>query len=146
MMMKTIYFAGTFAGFDLVDLAIKRKVTSDGLILRGFKVIDPLREKPLDKLGKGSDYDKLYKELTPNEIVHRDLWDIDRSDIVLMLMTKPSIGCSCELMYAHLKNKCIVVVSEVPEVLEHPWVKSLSTKVIDSSKEDYLDYIGHFLI
>ena len=81
----------------------------------------------------------------PNEIVHRDLSDILNSDIVILHMRKPSIGSSCELMFANMHKKIILIISENPDVTGHPWINSLASKVF-SNEEEVIDYLGWYLI
>jgi hypothetical protein len=138
---KTLYYGGTFSGYNLLELDKERQKTREKLNSHGFKVLDPMRGgKNLNALAETAN-----EFFSPNEIVHRDLRDIDRSEIVLLEMKKASIGSSCELMYSSLNKKIIIIISEEPSVINHFWVQSLATKIlpdIDSTIDHLITFYG----
>jgi len=137
---KSIYFAGTFAGRNLKELCEERLEIVKKIEAMGIKVYDPLRDKAkLDAVAM-----EVAKQFSPNEIVYRDLDDINRADYVLAIFTNPSIGTSCEMMYAWDRHKMIVIVSDNPAVVEHPWVKIFATKIFPTIDEA-LEYMRTFL-
>ncbi|GAH66038.1 unnamed protein product [marine sediment metagenome] len=104
------------------------------------KIYDPLR----DGWGK-----KTYKRIeeAPKELVIRDLFELDRSDVVICYLVGAagykgfSFGTPCECMYAYLKGKIVIVVTKEDFVGNHPWVKFIATKVCSTVKEacDFID-------
>ncbi|MEO0215645.1 MAG: nucleoside 2-deoxyribosyltransferase [candidate division WOR-3 bacterium] len=100
----------------------------------GIDVINPCRNKATYTPGFH----------TPNEILFRDLKDIDESDIILAYLIlaerKLPIGTVAEIMYAWLHQKPVVVVSEDRRILQHPWIQALSVKIFNdlSSATKYI--------
>ena len=131
-----IYLAGKIDVTDEVTLNFRLKLAkifgAHGIITR-----DPLRSKPVE----------LFNTYTPNEIVYRDLDDINRSDLVLAVVNrqgdKISFGTPCEVMYAWLQQKPVVFVSDDEELRNHPWVRGLCVKVFNNVK-DAVEYILEF--
>lgn len=133
---RIIYFGGTFAGNNLKELDSERQNYIAYLSTNNFKVLSPLRGVlNLDGMAH-----EISAQFTPNEIVHRDLDDINRADVVLLNMTSPSIGSACELMYCNERSKPVIIVSENERVTGHPWINSLATKVLPNMVEA-LDFI-----
>ena len=131
--MITVYLGGTF---PKNNQELYEKYTEKHNILKhrleelGYKVLSPLRGKVI-----GSGWD-------PNEIVHRDERDIDNSDIMLVLMTEPSIGSSMEIYRA--REICgipVIVVTDCFDVYNHYWIRAKVTKIFLSVSEA-VDYIG----
>lgn len=101
----------------------------------GFKVLSPVRGKKV-----GSNHQD-FVSYEPNEIVHRDLADIDNADYMLAMMVKPGIGTSMEIMYSRMvRNIPVVVVSKNPAVVHHYWIKSLASKIVPDV-ETALNYL-----
>lgn len=139
-----IYYGGTFAGSKVAELNERREKVIRTLWLMDYEVLDPLRGKVVDDPSK--DIEHVYNEklFTPNEIVHRDLKDVLKSDVLILEMTHPSIGASCEMMFANEHNKIIFVVSTNPAITEHPWIQSLSTRIF-STTDDAIAYLRFIL-
>ena len=89
----------------------------------GISTIDPCRAK--------ATYQPEF--FTCNEILFRDLKDIDKADVVLVNFNlhggKLPIGTVCEVMYAWMKQKPVVIVSNDPAIVNHPWMGALSVKI-----------------
>lgn len=114
----------------------------------GIRSLDPLRGKyGLPK----------WTELSPNEVVVRDLQDIERAHVVLAVMMKcedSSFGTPCEIMYAWQRRIPIVMITDERYLADHFWPKSLCSHIIfiDEDKGDTLDkalleaadHIGHW--
>ena len=95
----------------------------------GFESLDPLRGK--------YDSDK-WSELSPNEIVARDLSDIDRSSVVLSVMMKSkgsSFGTPAEILYAWQKHTPVILVTNERYLTEHPWVKVFCSHIFFVDEE-----------
>lgn len=100
-------------------------------------VIDPCRSK--------ATYDSKY--FTVNEILFRDLKDVDVADVILVNFLlkedKLPIGTVAEIMYAWTKQKPVVIVSRDPRIVEHPWIRALSVKIF-STLDEAMDYVVNF--
>ena len=131
-----IYLAGKIDVTDEVTLNFREKLAKI-FDERGIITRDPLRKKPTE----------LFGTYTPNEIVFRDLDDINKSDLVLAVVNrrgdKISFGTPCEVMYAWLQRKPVVFVSNDAELRDHPWVRGLCVKVFDNVP-DAIKYILEF--
>lgn len=98
----------------------------------GFESLDPLRGK----------YDSNQEQtLLPNEIVARDLSDIDRSSVVLSVMMKSqdsSFGTPAEILYAWQGHIPVILVTNERYLTEHPWVKVFCSHIffVDEEKGD----------
>ncbi len=105
---------------------------------KGNKVIDPCR-------GKNGVYEPGFH--SPNEILLRDLRDVDEADIILVNMNligdKLPIGTVSEIMYGWTKQKPVVIISEDPRIIAHPWLVAMSVKILPTVQES-LDYIDSF--
>ena len=55
-------------------------------------------------------------------VVHQDLHDIKRCDVVLAFFSSPSFGQSCEMWHAHHADKTVIVVSKGPPVYWSMWM------------------------
>ena len=130
-----VYLGGTFPkhskrAFDLcVEHHSKISAKLQGY---GYKIITPLRGK-----GGSEGYE-------PNEIVHRDEFDLDRADIMICLMVEPSIGSSMEIYRAReISQIPVIVVTNNPEVSNHYWIQAKATKVVKTINEaiDFLSWL-----
>jgi len=111
-----------------------RGLVAKGLREFGFASLDPLR-------GKYNPDE--WSKLSPNEIVARDLSDIDRSSVVLSVMMKSqdsSFGTPAEILYAWQKHIPIILVTNERYLTEHPWVKVFCSHIffVDEEKGDQL--------
>ena len=91
------------------------------------EVFDPLRNKDTETI--------IARSFGANEIVIRDLEDIDKCDIVLANVPKsdspkPLFGTPCEIMYAWLHRKPVVLVTDDPRLSNHYWVNCLCVKIL----------------
>lgn len=90
----------------------------------GLHSLDPLR-------GKWSM--QSWASLSPNEVVVRDLQDIDRAHVVLAVMMKcedSSFGTPCEVMYAWLQRVPVVMITDEPYLAGHFWPRALCAHII----------------
>lgn len=132
MSKPTIYLGGTINGLEPEQVIKRFNEIQSGLEYIGFNVLNPIRGKKIT-IHK----DKFFS-YEPNEIVHRDLRDIDNSKYMLAFMPVPSIGTSMEIMYAREYDTPVVVVSDNPAVTEHYWIKSLASKVVPDIESAYI--------
>lgn len=131
-----IYLCGSIRGRDFDDANAWRKKATDFLEWNGHEVINPLRGRVWSKAEEQSQF-------TPNEIIHRDLKDVDKSDILLVEYTNPSldyVGTITEMARARRKDKIVIVFTEGKRST-FGWLDwYLATKVVNTL-EEALDYI-----
>ena len=106
-------------------------------ILREFGIftLDPLRGKY--KM-------KTWGHLSPNEVVVRDLQDIDRAHVVLAVMMKSeetSFGTVCEVMYAWERRIPTILITNEAYLAKHFWTQSLCSSIffVDEAKGETFD-------
>jgi len=89
---------------------------------------------PLDGMGIDGEY-------TPQEIVARNKYFIDRSDVILAEMQhkEPSPGTIGEIVYANMKGKPVITWGRA-EYNENPWIRAHVTKHFDFLDEA-IEYI-----
>lgn len=100
-----------------------RSLVAPILLTHGFHSLDPLRGKYTMES---------WNSLVPNEIVTRDLRDIDKADLVLavnMQCKESSFGTPCEIMYAWLQHKPIIFITDEKYLANHFWVRSLCSRI-----------------
>ena len=79
-----------------------------------------------------------------NEITSFDLEDVRDADILLVNYSKPSIGTSMEVFYAHQQGKHIVAFTSIPEKEWSPWMIKFTTRIV-KSLDEAIEYIEkHF--
>lgn len=119
METKICYLAGTIQ----CDHAATNYRAVAAKLLTEFRVLDPLRGK------KGILSQDAY---TPNEILMRDLNDIERADVVLAVMMKAknsSFGTPCEIMFAWQHRTPVILITDEEYLANHYWVRALCSKV-----------------
>lgn len=125
-----VYLCGSIRGLSRKEAEEWRKRATRLLKKEGFEVINPLR-------GRAWAYATEQSKFTFNEIVDRDLWDVYRSDILLVEYTDPNrsyTGTTVEMVMAKLWNKPRIVWIDNNKECNH-WLDWLSTKKFTSLKE-----------
>jgi nucleoside 2-deoxyribosyltransferase len=90
----------------------------------GIHVLDPLRGK--------YDMPVWHGVLVPNEVVVRDLQDINRAHVLLAVMMKyedTSFGTPCEVMYAWERRIPVIMITNERYLADHFWTKSLCSHI-----------------
>lgn len=138
--LLTVYLAGPITGFPYAtSLAWRRDLVADlAEHAPHLTCLDPLRAKEHlaelelvpDEAGPGS-------QLGNAGVVARDLWDIDRADVVLINLlgaTTVSVGAMVELGWATAKGKLVMVMldddSDNPH--NHLFVRELASVLVSS--------------
>ena len=130
MKMKTVYLAGTIDVNNPEKVREKFNSLKARLEELNLRVLSPIRGKEICA-GEFAKYES-------NEIVHRDLNDIDRADFVVAFMDVPSIGTAMEIIYARLLRFHpipVVVISRSSRVHSHPWIKHFATKKLNNADQ-----------
>ena len=113
-----------------------------------INAISPIRDKdPSDWTDDGYE-GKSDLPYANGGYVERDLYDIRRSDIVLVnalyMPDRQSIGTWFEFGYAISKGIPVIVVADAPMITKHPFVYKHAAKIV-SSVDEALNYIIFFL-
>lgn len=125
-----------------------RTMVAEILQKHNIYVLDPLRGKY-----EMSDW----TSLSDNEVVVRDLQDIERAHVVLAVMMKSkdsSFGTPCEIMYAWERRIPVILVTDEKYLAGHFWTRSLCSNIflVDKDKDDTFEkvlrqvtnHIGHW--
>jgi nucleoside 2-deoxyribosyltransferase len=80
---------------------------------------------PMDRDYRGKELENY------REIVELDKRDVESSDIVLVMYTKPSVGTSMEIFYAHQLGIPVLTIDRSAGPIS-PWLIYHSTAVVDS--------------
>lgn len=94
-----------------------------------------------------------WSSLSPNEVVVRDLQDIERAHVVLAVMMKcedSSFGTPCEIMYAWERRIPVVMITDEPYLADHFWPRALCANIIivtenksfQQALDEAIDHIG----
>lgn len=127
--MKKIYLSGPIMD-EHSGTAREWRETAKALLGDGFKTLDPMRRKFVDRQVDSA-----------NEIVEFDLQDVRDADIILVNYNKASIGTSMEVFYAaHNLGKFVVAFSPFEYRDCSPWMARFCTKILPSL-EDAVNYI-----
>ena len=132
-----VYLSGPISEHDREGTDQWRAQASQFLHKEGIDTIDPCRRKVYYNPQK----------FTPNEIVIRDLRDVEEADLVLLnyrlLPGHLPIGSPCEMVYAWDRKKPVVVVAEDSRIQNHPWVLAMAVRIFPTL-EEALEYIVTF--
>ena len=106
------------------------------------KIYNPLRNKMLDK-----------KPIFDfNEIVDRDIYDLQKSDIILVnfivdeKIKKIAFGTPMEIALAYWLRKPIIFVSNDENVRRHYWVQRMSTKIFKEINQAMAYIVQNYII
>lgn len=115
---KKIYLCGPIAGCTDAECINWRQhiITMHG----AENCIDPMQR---DYRGREDD--------NVSEIVELDKLDIINSDVLLVNYSKPSVGTSMEILFAHERNKTIIVVCQESTGVS-PWLRYHSHAIVHS--------------
>ncbi len=124
-----IYLAGKISGLTQAEASKWRVKAIFSLLRVGIKAHNPL---------EGFDINGQYE---PQEIVIRNKYYIDKSDIILAEMDyrEPSPGTIGEIVYAAMKGKPVITWGRA-EYNERAWIKAHVTKHFETL-EEAIDYI-----
>lgn len=129
-----IYLAGPIDALTQKEAEEWRIYASRVFMKWDIECINPLRGKNVDNT------------YTPNEIVHRDLYDIRRADILLanyMRKGVPYIGTSMEIVYAHSWGKPVIVTTDW---CDSYWLKYHATAILDNLDKAIEYILGAYVV
>jgi nucleoside 2-deoxyribosyltransferase len=129
-MKDQVYLAGPMEDCTEDHMTSWRWVVSDALDLSDINTLDPTRRVSFhDQLGDS--LENVTKTMnTCKRIFKQDLQDIADSKIVLADVRRDSgrgTGTSMELMFAHMKNKIIILWANEGDFI-HPFYEAMATE------------------
>lgn len=135
-----IYLGGAIHNLNFDEANDWRIQATNLLEEHGHIILNPLR----GRLWRNA---KEQSQFTVNEIVHRDLVDVKKADILLVNLAREDanyIGTTVEMTKARDWNKFIIVV--IGDRKEYsPWVEYLATKIC-KTVEEACEYINNVLV
>ena len=140
MVKKIVYIAGGIGSLTQDSVVSYFNSVKESLEMAGFEVRSPIRGKILDtrELQEGGEYCQRYE---PNEIVHRDLWDIKTSDFIIAMPSEYSIGTFMEIALARVHfEKPVIIVSNDSRISQHYWIQAFASKIFNNL-DDAIEYI-----
>lgn len=86
-------------------------------------------------------------EVPPRDVYHRDIEELDKSDMMIAYMGEPSTGTGMEIEHAHQTNKPIVILYEQGKHMSRMLLGCPGiVKIIEfSSEDDALKQLKTFL-
>ncbi len=129
-----VYMCGTISKND--EHQDWREVVSRTLTTGGHIPLDPMRGKNVNDISE----DGLTSQVIPGPLfVSRDFMDIKKTDVILCVFwrgfTRQSIGTWMELGAAALLGKPIVVVTNDPDVVSHPFILRFGSLTVGTIEE-----------
>jgi len=129
-MKDQVYLAGPMEDCSTDHMTGWRQLTADALELSDINTLDPTRRVSFhDQLGENlQDLTKTMN--TCKRIFKQDLQDIAESKVVLADVRRSSgrgTGTSMELMFAHTKNKIIILWADEGDFI-HPFYEAMATE------------------
>lgn len=130
------YVAGPMEDCTQAEMKGWRDQVRDQLDLHGIEVLDPTRRVSFhDQLQDLQSEEKCMN--TCRRIFKQDMQDIADSKVVLADVRRKSgrgTGTSMEIMFAHTKNKIIILVADEDDFI-HPFYESMYTEKHYSFKD-----------
>jgi len=120
-MNKRIYLCGPIGGCSDSEAKDWRNWFKEELDGTHIAAVDPMNR---DYRGK--------EALNYREIVELDKRDVKSCDAVIVMYTKPSVGTSMEMFYAHTLGIPVLLINKSEGALS-PWLTYHSTAIVDSN-------------
>jgi len=120
-----VYLSGGIAGLTYDEANAWRVDVTERLERVGIHTINPLRRR----MFYNADHEE---DITPNEIVTRDLQDVRDANLLLVYLPQSdrfSVGTTCEIWEAYRLQKPVILVSDDPRYTKHPWILVAATRV-----------------
>lgn len=139
-----VYLAGPITGQTWDGAHNWRSVLGQELIDNGIEFLDPLRGKGFLKdlvLEDDKFMDRYPREhplTTGHAIMHRDMWDVSRCDIVFanfLEADRTSIGTVMEIAWARAFGKYTIMVMEKDTMHDHGMLTEAASIVIPDLEE-----------
>lgn len=135
-MNPTVYLAGPINGCTEGQAKEWRKYVADELALSGIRAISPLRCEPI----VGERYKANYADPkfgVARAIRAKNVFDVRSCTLTFAYLPRPmagvthqSYGTIIEIGWAHITGKPVILVSDDPEVIDHPVINASSDWVL----------------
>ena len=129
---KGVYLAGPMAGLRPTVMKGWREIARLDLEAAQIPVLDPTRRITYHEQTLN---DKGLNHNAANRIFKQDLRDIARCEVLLVDMrdhhNAKSQGTAAEMMFAHMKNKIIIVWKDKNDSL-NPFITAMATEVYNT--------------
>lgn len=135
-MRSTVYLAGPILGCTKTEANDWRFAIAAALAEGGLVGVSPLRCEPLIGERYGLNYEDP-RFGTARAISSKNVFDVRKCDLTLAYLPTPepgrhqSYGTICEVAWAHAFNKPAIVVTDDPNVADHPVINSCAGWVLD---------------
>jgi len=145
--MKTnyVYLAGSMEDVSIKEMKGWREKSTTFLSYRMIETLDPTRRVAFhEQVGEFLE-DEVKSMNISKRIFKQDLQDIAQSTVVLADVRRSSgrgTGTSMELMYAHMKNKIIIMIADKDDK-PHPFLDSIYTEKFYDI-DDALDAVASY--
>jgi len=144
-MKNHVYLAGPMEDCTAEHMTSWRTDASQYLAFKDISTLDPTRRVSFhDQLGEH--LENVTKTMnTCKRIFKQDLQDIAESKVVLADVRRSSgrgTGTSMELMFAHTKNKIIILWADEGDFI-HPFYEAMATEK-HYNLEDALESVGEY--
>lgn len=130
--MKKVYFAQRMDGLSIDEVRANYDKFKVALLAQGVSLINPVEH----------DFFASQPGTTPRtelaRIVEHDLSLLRQADVLLVDYSVEGwnyIGCTCEMTYAHLWHKPIIVFTGDSGNADRVWLKHLSTRICETFDE-----------
>ncbi len=135
--MTRVFISGPILGME-TQQDYREEITEICEKLR-VEVIDPWkREKMLYKRKE----DCWWNNVPAADFIKRDLEDVEQCDVIVVYLPKLSAGACMEMFYAKLKEKKVVVISEMdclsPWILAHADVVLEKIDLLEESLKQFI--------
>jgi len=130
MKMNYVYLAGSMEDVSVNEMKDWRTKATLFLEYQEIYTLDPTRRVSFHKQVNEFLEDEIRSMNISKRIFKQDLQDIAQSTVVLADVRRSSgrgTGTSMELMYAHMKNKIIVMIADKDDK-PHPFLDSIYTE------------------
>lgn len=149
-MMRTVYLAGPIAGCTGAEANDWRTNVSKELRSWGIMGISPLRCEPLhgERYASAADFSPLADSKkvdqrfgTARAIASKNMFDVRNCDMSLIYLPldlnrrRPSYGTVCELAWARMIDKPTVLVTNDPDVANHPVIGACAGWILPTLRE-----------
>ena len=128
-----IYLAGFISGTHIKECAEWRIKIREYYTRKAWPIVflDPLNGKEFAEITE----DGLKSDVPAEAIFDRDLMSVKQADLIIANMetfgeTRPPYGTHCEIAWAGLMNKPIVMITKDPNYTEHPFTKRMVSWIV----------------
>ena len=145
MKVDYVYLAGSMEDVPIQEMKGWRRQATEFLNWRDIHTLDPTRRISFhEQVGEFLE-DEVRSMNISKRIFKQDLQDIAQSTVILADVRRCSgkgTGTSMELMYAHMKNKIIIMVGDRNDK-PHPFLESIYTEKF-YNLDDALDAVASY--